>query len=244
MKSPAQIQASQADQPASVSGSMPRSKQQWSCVLQCEPGGAAHQHAPDHFNAWFGESKVVTTNGKPLVVYHGTAADFDSFDDAKTGANDGGLWGRGHYFSAVAENANSYALRQGDGARVIPAYVSIKHPLVLRTGSDLVTRLLDGTNYRELLGENLDGAKIKAIAVSGGHDGVIQFKRDGSIGDLVAFSATQIKFAIGNTCRFHQEKPDICMSTPHSASHNDHFIGICNADENAHAFELRERQRG
>jgi len=154
------------------------------------------------FKKWFGNSKVVDAAGKPLVVYHGTAKDFDAFDNSKTGANDMGLWGRGHYFASATTSANSYALREGDGARVIPAYVSIQNPLVLRTGSDLVTRLPDGTNTRELIGQNLDGAKIKAKAIAGGHDGVIQIKPDGSVGDVVAFRPEQIKSAIGNRGTF------------------------------------------
>ena len=32
------------------------------------------------FRRWFGESKVVDEKGEPMVVYHGTAADFDEFD--------------------------------------------------------------------------------------------------------------------------------------------------------------------
>lgn len=163
------------------------------------------------FRRWFGDSKVVDADGKPLVVYHGTAKDFVAFDNSKTGANDMGLWGRGHYFSSGPTSANSYALRQGDGARVIPAYVSIKNPLVLRTGSDLVTRLQDGTNTRELIGQNLDGAKIKAIALNKGHDGVIQIKPDGSIGDVVAFHPEQIKSATGNRGTWDPEDPRICF---------------------------------
>lgn len=161
------------------------------------------------FKRWFGNSKVVDKHGNPLRVYHGTTADFDSFNNTKTGINDGGLWGRGHYFSAAETNANSYALRQGDGARVIPVYVSIKNPLVLTTGKDLVIRLPDGTNYKELVGQNLDGRKIKDIAIAGGHDGVIQFKQDGKIGDLVAYKSEQIKSAIGNNGKFDPNNIDI-----------------------------------
>ncbi len=171
------------------------------------------------FERWFDDSKVVDAEGKPLVVYHGTVADFDSFDNAKTGGNDRGLWGRGHYFSAVVDNANSYALRQGDGARVIPAYVSIKNPLILKTGKDLVTRLPDGRNTRDLVGPNLDGAKIKEVAISGGHDGVIQIRPNGLIGDLVAYSPEQIKSAIGNNGRYDPNNPDInfSLTSPQSA---------------------------
>lgn len=160
-------------------------------------------------------SKVVDqTTGEPLVVYHGTAADFDSFDNAKTGANDRGLWGRGHYFSASVDNANSYALRQGDGARVIPAYLSIKNPLVLKTGSDFITRLPDGTNTKKLVGPNLDGARIKALALAGGHDGVIQLRPNGLVGDVVVYSPEQIKSATGNSGDFSPDDARITFSRP------------------------------
>ena len=101
-----------------------------------------------NFWRWFGDSKVVDHQGRSLVVYHGTSDDFDYFDNKKTGRYDGGLWGKGHYFSASIDGPNSYALRQGDGARIMVTYVSIKNPMVLRTNKDLITRLPDGRNYR------------------------------------------------------------------------------------------------
>ena len=155
-----------------------------------------------NFWRWFGDSKVLDSQGRPLVVYHGTIADFEYFDNSKTGSNDRGLWGRGHYFSSVSNNANSYALRQGDESQVILAYVSIKNPLVLKTGNDLIIRLPDGTNYKDFVGPNLDGTKIKNIAISGNHDGVIQFRQNGMIGDIVAYNSNQIKSAIGNNGNF------------------------------------------
>jgi len=39
------------------------------------------------FKRWFGDSKVVDENGKPLVVNHGTRGRFFSFDDSQTGSN-------------------------------------------------------------------------------------------------------------------------------------------------------------
>lgn len=162
-----------------------------------------------NFWRWFGESKVMDEQGRPLVVYHGTAAEFYSFDNKKTGSNDGGLWGRGHYFAENPESANRYAMLHGDEARVIPAYVSIKNPLILKTGADLVTRLPDGTDYRGLVGPNLDGKKIKDIALSGSHDGVIQIRPNGMIGDVVAYDAKQIKSATGNRGTFDPKNENI-----------------------------------
>ena len=44
-----------------------------------EPGRALYQSAPainsEAFKSWFGDSKVVDDDGKPLVVYHGTDQD-------------------------------------------------------------------------------------------------------------------------------------------------------------------------
>lgn len=146
-----------------------------------------------NFWAWFGDSKVIDKEGCPLVVYHGTSADFEAFEHRYTGKHDRGLWGRGHYFSAFPCAPNSYAERQGCGARVIPAYISMKNPLVLQTGSDRIIRLPDGTNSRDLIGPNLDGAKIKDMALEAGNDGVLQVLPNGNIGDLVVYSPSQIK---------------------------------------------------
>jgi hypothetical protein len=40
---------------------------------------ANKQTETEAFKRWFGDSKVVDSDGKPLVVYHGTQADFDVF---------------------------------------------------------------------------------------------------------------------------------------------------------------------
>ena len=64
-----------------------------------------------NFWRWFGDSKVVDKNGKPLVVYHGTAADFDAFDPERTGDSmDAGKLGIGAYFNQAAKWANTYSL--------------------------------------------------------------------------------------------------------------------------------------
>ena len=62
------------------------------------------------FKEWFGDwekdpanaSKVVDENGEPLVVYHGTNAEFSAFDKNKRGTNtDPGIYGKGFYFSKM-----------------------------------------------------------------------------------------------------------------------------------------------
>lgn len=53
---------------------------------QLDALGPVDQTETPEFKAWFGDSKVVDANGKPLVVYHGTYGDFTEFK-AKKGAH-------------------------------------------------------------------------------------------------------------------------------------------------------------
>ena len=63
----------------------------------------------DNFWKWFGNSKIVDTDGEPLVVYHGSKTMFDSFDDKKKGSGtDYGLRGRGFYFSTNINSSKAY----------------------------------------------------------------------------------------------------------------------------------------
>lgn len=72
------------------------------------------------FRDWFGDSKVVDADGKPLVVYHGTREIFEAFDLNKLGRN-GMALGAGFYFTNSKELAGGY----GDTMEV---YLSAKNP--------------------------------------------------------------------------------------------------------------------
>lgn len=83
------------------------------------------------FKKWFGDSKVVDTGGKPLVVYHGTGADVKedfAFDTRKIGERGTSL-GHGFYFTTDESTASGYKGR--DGGTVVQAYLSMKKPLDL-----------------------------------------------------------------------------------------------------------------
>lgn len=61
------------------------------------------------FRAWFGDSKVVDADGKPLVVYHGTGSDVDAFEN-KPGRGAGGQSARlGFFFTDSSDVASQYA---------------------------------------------------------------------------------------------------------------------------------------
>lgn len=80
------------------------------CSLASEetPAVEIRQRITDtpEFRAWFGDSKVVDPEGKPLVVYHGTQTPFSSFRPLS-------------YFTAHPNEAAGYALQGGEFERAI-----------------------------------------------------------------------------------------------------------------------------
>lgn len=95
------------------------------------------------FKKWFGDSKVVDENGKPLVVYHGTDVNADD-----TEAIGGGIsvfrdfepvW-----FSKDPYLANIYVKYEEEAPAVYPAYLSIKKPFTIT--QDLNSTIADFRN--------------------------------------------------------------------------------------------------
>jgi len=80
------------------------------------------------FVEWFGGSKVVSDNGEPLTMYHGTNADFNSFDSSQIGsAQEGKLFaGSGFYFADNKNDAEAY------GDRVMEVFLRMENPLDMR----------------------------------------------------------------------------------------------------------------
>ena len=170
----------------------------------------AQQETPE-FKNWFGESKVVDAEGKPLTVYHGTSKDVD-FNSFK--GNKNGIW-----FTPDTESASSYAMqndsmgfKQGYGykmeptnraSRVIPAYVSIKNPAIFDVWPN---QIRDATNYKKALGDYFTQLKAQ------GHDGVIFGSGKDTV--YVAFNPEQVKSATANKGTFDPLNKDIRYQRP------------------------------
>ncbi|MAN85586.1 MAG: hypothetical protein CL555_01560 [Algoriphagus sp.] len=156
------------------------------------------------FKAWFRDSKVVDENGKPLVVYHATQSDFDSFDKKKAGsAIDFGTLGEGFYFTSDPENASNYARNLSSntgisgGENIIPAFLSIKNPYKAK-------------NLREVSGDNKsESRKFREKLIAKGYDGIEFDNPFGPFSWYVAFEPTQIKSATGNNGDFNPDNADI-----------------------------------
>lgn len=196
----------------------------------------ADQTQTPEFKNFFGNSKVVDANGAPMVVYHGTNADFTAFDDATSGANSGnrGFLGRGFYFSSSPQSASMYAgvtrpqgtdtWRRTDGGNVMPAYLSLQNPLEI-SSSSLSKEAADALNSVPGTGlelfegaRNVDGDLAMAIEQNPELSDAIRnalaaLGYDGVVLDggreIVAFNPQQIKSATGNNGQFDPANPNI-----------------------------------
>lgn len=174
--------------------------------------------ALSNFWNWFNESKVVDANGKPLVVYHGTGADFDSFILDKIGEvfNDDS---HGFFFTLSREDASRYAKHAAEklkgSANVMPVYLSIKNPYTFKDfaysyyydqeSKSLASDITDGRLLIDWFDRNKD--TIVQHAIEDDKDGML-FVRNGEV-LAVAFSPKQIKSAIGNTGNYSTQSNDI-----------------------------------
>lgn len=70
--------------------------------------GADDITATPEFRAWFGDSKVVDGDGRPLVVYHGGAGGIRVFEPDRAGSVKTADWGNGVYFTPARWQAQSY----------------------------------------------------------------------------------------------------------------------------------------
>lgn len=193
-----------------------------------------------YFKKWFGNSKVIDENGKPLIVYHNTNNDFEVFSREFEGqANGRPVYGGGFNFTAYKDYASSF------GSKQMACYLSIKNPLNDETynpakfiepvykvfygdnyknymkGSDNWTGYIEGkldTLYglRELMqGLQYDkGLDVIEFYKSLGYDGI----QDGHI--WIAFKPEQIK-SVDNRGTFDAENPNIYyQSAYHGTPHN------------------------
>jgi len=155
--------------------------------------------APDtpEFKRWFGDSKVVDADGKPLVVYHGTRAEITTFDSSEWDERDAGFW------FGSSQDANNYAASSRGGGNVMPVYLSIKNPKIYYNRDVKITRDL----IKKLKDDDYDGV-MRDFA--NGPD-AWRYGEDAKP-EWAVFEPTQIKSATGNTGTYDSANPDIRYS--------------------------------
>ena len=171
---------------------------------------AADQTDTPAFKEWFGDSKVVDKDGKPLVVYTGTSKDID-FSTFKIPKN--GVW-----FITDPGAASQYALENDSkgykydpdvrtyvetntASRVMPVFLRITNPTTLSEADNLLMR--KATNYRRVQGQIFDRLRAQ------GYDGV---DLGGGVW-VVLKEANQIKSATGNRGTFSKTSTRISEAT-------------------------------
>lgn len=206
--------------------------------------GKADINTPE-FKRWFGDSKAVDENGRALVMYHGTVAEFDVFNVKKQGKNDTGFFGRGFYFTPIERLARYYAYNK----IVMPVYLKINNPLDL---SDIAyegihnigierlkelgiytkeaqsfidnpveierngEKVLATTTLEHYIAENKLGKKLSDNAKKKGYDGVIVKGKE-----YVVFEPNQIK-SVYNRGSFSRTDDNIYYQTAYAGSRVDY----------------------
>lgn len=181
------------------------------------------------FKAWFGDwendpnnaSKVVNPEtGEPLVVYHGTDAEFNVFDRSKVGSNtDNGMRGKGFYMATDRRTAEGY------GNRLIESFTDLKNPFYpsdfksAEAIAQYLTEKLEAKGFDEYtvdeamfkirdgrftVGQSYSGT-FAGILKDAGFDGVVYQKAE----EVIAFRPNQIKSATDNTGAFSPENDSI-----------------------------------
>lgn len=158
--------------------------------------GKADINTPE-FKAWFGDSKVVDEQGKPLVVYHGTSAEFDAFDKRKIKR------GTGFWFSSNKETSQDYGYTK-------EFYLNIKNPIdVNKNRKDFIAKARNSmpelpydVSDSFVIGEALSSEKFKEYLQNDGYDAI-------TLGDsYIVFEPNQIK-SVYNRGTFSPESDNI-----------------------------------
>lgn len=149
------------------------------------------------FVKWFGDSKVVDENGKPLVVYHGATQSFDQF---KPNA----------FFSDKPEVASEFAKSRAKHAgednpapRTIASFVRLKSPLVIdaegKHAGDIQFARMDRFGYRKAI----EDARFDGVIITNTKD-------EGNL--YLVKNPSNVKSATGNRGSFDPDNPKITMS--------------------------------
>ena len=176
-----------------------------------------------NFWRWFGDSKVVDKDGRPLVVYHGTTADFDTFDRTKGGSATLAGDAKGVTFfttkAKVADDFSGYLHTTTDGktvdqtfykgANTLPVYLRLKDPSVWDMSGGAYEEGFLSDAIKDAKKEKSDGIVFTNMA-----DGSVSTVGPWKVSHVIAtFDPTQIKSATGNTGAFDRTNPSILKSS-------------------------------
>lgn len=153
------------------------------------------------FRDWFGKSKIVDSNGRPLIVFHGGGPNIKEFKRKENGR---AIW------LSSSEVADTYA-GNNSGSTIYPVYVSMENPMMF----DAKGGTWEGLSLNN---ERVSTDDLAKIAEDNGNDGIIiKNLRDENTDDggdvpsthYAVFKSNQLKSSIGNTGAFDAANNDI-----------------------------------
>lgn len=143
-----------------------------------------------NFWKWFGESKVVDEQGRPLVVYRGTNTEILGKNPKRPE--------EAYYFAKNADYAATFA--DNNTGSIIPAYLKLNNPFYSESIGDVtVYKFTTFPEYNE-------SYKLS--------DGLYGLDANTNEPVYVVFSPSQIKSATGNLGTFSPETANILFQTP------------------------------
>ena len=129
--------------------------------------------------AFFKDSRIRDKDGNLRTVYHGTGANFDTFDKEKAG---NGWLGKGFYFTPDKDVARSF------GKNIKENYINVKNPFVVEghnptdVYSEITARYPEANEFN-----------MSEVLANHGHDG-IQFNHWDKGEMITAFEPNQVKY--------------------------------------------------
>ena len=160
-------------------------------------------------------SKIVDENGEPLVVYHGSDAEFEVFDRTKGRS---GMDIQGMFFSPWDYESEGY------GKNVRAFFLNIKNPATGSKSYEVFSK------YKS---ENYAGIKARDELEHSGYDGVASGNMEDEDLEFIAFEPNQIKSATDNNGAFSPDDANIY----HQKDSLEKNVG-----ESAHAIPLDDGQ--
>ncbi|THF55901.1 MuF-C-terminal domain-containing protein [Pseudothauera rhizosphaerae] len=134
--------------------------------------------ASENFKMWFADSKMKTTEGKPIVFMHGSPNEFEAFDNGRLGlSSNHATAGMGHFFTRDKGVAEKYA----DGGHLYRGWLRMENPYVMKLSET------------QAIEDPQSAAKRREALKRQGRDGIIMLDDAGKPWAFVVFEPWQFK---------------------------------------------------
>lgn len=177
----------------------------------------------EEFKRWFQGSKVVDRKGNPLVLYHGTDADFTCFETGDVGFHFGPISAAHSRLEHTRDDRSRDSERPDGAEHLMPVYLSIRNPLRMPDAGDWNIPDIVANYVSDIIAEDdeferayvaaadaIGGDDFRAIFEHMGYDGIVYANvAEGGGDSFIAFRPGQVKSAIGNSGLYDRENPDI-----------------------------------